>query len=31
MARAEQSRQLILDHEGSIILSGHGEPFKKKE
>ena len=31
MARAEQSKQLILDHEGSIILSGHGEPFKKKE
>ncbi|MCL4451143.1 MAG: MBL fold metallo-hydrolase [Candidatus Thermoplasmatota archaeon] len=28
--RAEQSKQLILDHEGSIILSGHGEPFKKK-
>lgn len=31
MPRAEQSKQLILDHEGSIILSGHGEPFKKKE
>jgi hydroxyacylglutathione hydrolase len=30
MDRAKQSRQLILDHEAGIILSGHGVPFMKK-
>lgn len=29
MDRAKQSKQLIVDHEASIILSGHGEPFRK--
>jgi hydroxyacylglutathione hydrolase len=29
MDRARQSRQLILDHESNIILSGHGAPFRK--
>ncbi|EQD59235.1 beta-lactamase domain-containing protein, partial [mine drainage metagenome] len=29
--RAEQSKQLILDHEASIILSGHGDVYRKNQ
>lgn len=29
LQKAEQSKQLILNHEGGIILPGHGDPYKK--
>lgn len=31
MARAEDSRRKIMDHPATIILSGHGEVYRKQE